>query len=300
MKNSKLKAKEGMTLIEVIISVTLLSILIVPLSALVMSSLKNNVSAECRQKASYVGQKVLEELKAYDQITLKGNSEKYFELLDGDKIEQNSEGKFVGSFNRTIYGGAYESTGKNENIYKVDVELEKDKNFQYNNASNLDKNSDGDFSLKFFRSGNIDKIQLGSDSRIITVTSDLVIELKKNASNLELNVFNKGDKTPIISSTKSDPVRNKVILNLKSNYEKTTNIEIKNKLSESVEVRLIKEKNSVGKINLSSSKGDVILYEEDEIEENPIADMYNYKVIVKDSKNNILFQGSTSNNVNIK
>ena len=297
---NKIKAKEGMTLIEVIISVALLSILIVPLSGLVMSSLKNNVSAESRQKASYVGQKVLEELKAYDQIILQGNGEKYFELLDGDKITKISDGKFAGSFNRTIYGGTYESTGKNEDIYKVDVELEKDKNFQYNNTSNLDKNSDADFSLKFSREGNIDKIQLASDSKIITFTSDLVIELKKNTSNLELNVFNKGDKTPIIIATKSDPVKNKTVLNLKSNYEKTTNIEIKNNLNESVEVRLIKEKNSVGKINLSSSKGDVILYEEDEIEENPIADMYNYKVIVKDSKNNTLFQGSSSNNVNIK
>ena len=297
---NKIKAKEGMTLIEVIISVALLSILIVPLSGLVMSSLKNNVSAESRQKASYVGQKVLEELKAYDQIILQGNGEKYFELLDGDKITKISDGKFAGSFNRTIYGGTYESTGKNEDIYKVDVELEKDKNFQYNNTSNLDKNSDADFSLKFSREGNIDKIQLASDSKIITFTSDLVIELKKNTSNLELNVFNKGDKTPIIIATKSYPVKNKTVLNLKSNYEKTTNIEIKNNLNESVEVRLIKEKNSVGKINLSSSKGDVILYEEDEIEENPIADMYNYKVIVKDSKNNSLFQGSSSNNVNIK
>ncbi len=73
MKNNKVKAKKGMTLIEVIISVALLSILIVPLLGLVMSSLKNNISAEYRQKASYIGQKVLEELKAYDKITLKND-----------------------------------------------------------------------------------------------------------------------------------------------------------------------------------------------------------------------------------
>ncbi|WP_352416857.1 type IV pilus modification PilV family protein, partial [Clostridium tertium] len=90
MKNNKVKAKKGMTLIEVIISVALLSILIVPLSGLVMSSLKNNISAEYRQKASYIGQKVLEELKAYDKITLKNDAgKKYFELLDGDEIIQD-------------------------------------------------------------------------------------------------------------------------------------------------------------------------------------------------------------------
>lgn len=300
MKNSKVRAKEGMTLIEVIISVALLAILIIPLSSLVMSSLENNVSAEYRQKASYVGQKVLEELKSYDEIKLSVSSPKYFELLDGDKISQDSKGKFVGSFDRTIYGGTSESTGKNEDSYRVDVELEKDKEFQYNNTNNLIKNSDGDFSLKFLRNDNIDKIQLVSDSKAVTVTSDLTIELKKNSNNLELSVFNKGDKTPIISDTKLDPVKNKIVFNLNSNYEKTTNIEVKNNLNESVEIRLIKGKNSIGKIKLLSSKGDVILYEEEEIQENLIADMYNYKVTVKDSKNNILFQGSSSKNVNIK
>ena len=83
MKNNKLKAKKGMTLIEVIISVALLSILIVPLSGLVMSSLENNISAEYRQKASYIGQKVLEELKAYDKITLKNDFTPLFFLRAG-------------------------------------------------------------------------------------------------------------------------------------------------------------------------------------------------------------------------
>ncbi|MDZ7548384.1 type IV pilus modification PilV family protein, partial [Clostridium perfringens] len=107
MKKEKLKAKYGMTLIEVIISVTLLSILVVPLSGLVISSLKTNKGAEHKQKASYIGQKVLEEIKAYDEITLKDDTGvKYFQLLDGDKIEKNSlsENKFTGSFKRTMYG----------------------------------------------------------------------------------------------------------------------------------------------------------------------------------------------------
>ncbi len=299
MKNNKLKAKKGMTLIEVIISVALLAILIIPLSSLVMSSLKNNIDAEDMQKASYIGQKVLEELKAYDEIKL-DESHKDFELLDGDKITQNSEGKFLGSFNRTIYGGTSESAGKNEDSYRVDVELEKDISFQYSNTNNLDKNSDSDFSLKFFNVGTIDSILLEPNLNGIPVTRDLTIELKKNSSNLELSVFNKDDKTPIISAIKLAPVKNKIVLNLNSNYEKTTNIEVKNNLDESVEIRLIKGKNSIGKLKLLSSKGDVILYEEDEVQENPIADMYNYKVTVKDSKNNTLFQGSSSNNVNIK
>ena len=105
MKNNKIKAKKGMTLVEVIISVTLLSILIVPLSGIVISSLKNSKDGENKQKASYIGQKVIEELKAYDNLVLKTEgSEKYFELLDGDKIRENiAEDGFIGSFERTIF-----------------------------------------------------------------------------------------------------------------------------------------------------------------------------------------------------
>lgn len=302
MKNNKVNAKKGMTLIEVIISVALLSILIVPLSGLVMSSLKNNISAEYRQKASYIGQKVLEELKAYDEITLSNTSPRYLELLDGDRITQVSEGNFEGKFQRTIYGSILEAEGRDEDIYNVEVELKKDSNFQYDNINNLDKNSNSDFRFKFLKVNNINKIQLVSDSNTNSVVADndLIIELKKNSNNLELKLFNKNNITPIISSSKLDPVNNKIILNLSSNYEKNTNIEIKNYLSESIEVHLIKQKNSIGKLNLTSSNGNIILYEENEIEENPIADMYNYKVAIRDNKNNILFEGSSSKNVNIK
>ena len=188
MKNNKVKAKKGMTLIEVIISVALLAILIVPLSGLVMSSLKNNISAEYRQKASYIGQKVLEELKAYDKITLKNDAgKKYFELLDGDEIiqdlkEDSTGNTFKGSFDRTIYGGASESAGKDDNLYNVEVKLEKDLNFQYENVNNLDKNNNAAFILNFLRdssNNNIIKIKDNSDN-IYAISNELIMELDKN------------------------------------------------------------------------------------------------------------------------
>ena len=89
----KNKAKKGITLIEVIISVTLLSILIIPLSTIVIKSLNNKEEASDRQKATYIGQKILEELKAYDVITLKEDSNtKYFNLLDGLDSDKEIKG----------------------------------------------------------------------------------------------------------------------------------------------------------------------------------------------------------------
>ncbi|WP_195266650.1 prepilin-type N-terminal cleavage/methylation domain-containing protein [Clostridium sp. 1001275B_160808_H3] len=306
MNNNKIKAKKGMTLIEVIISVALLSILIVPLSGLVMSSLKNNISAEYRQKASYIGQKVLEELKAYDEIKLQGGaSEKYFELLDGDKIIQDlnadSTGNtFKGNFERTIYGGTSESSGKDEDLYNVEVKLEKDLNFQYENVNNLDKNNNAAFILNFLRdssNNNVIKIEDNPDNSY-AVSNELIMELDKNSNNLI--IYKKNASTPLVTVNKTNVDNNNIVLYIKEGFSQNMNIEFKNNTEETVEIHLISGDNNSSKFKIYSSIGDVILYEEKQIEENPVADMYNYTVTVKDSENNILFEGSSSKNVNIK
>lgn len=306
MKNNKVKAKKGMTLIEVIISVALLSILIVPLSGLVMSSLKNNISAEYRQKASYIGQKVLEELKAYDKITLKNDAgKKYFELLGGDEIiqdlkEDSTGNTFKGSFDRTIYGGASESAGKDDNLYNVEVKLEKDLNFQYENVNNLDKNNNAAFILNFLRdssNNNIIKIK-DNPHNSYAISNELIMELDKNSNNLI--VYKKNESTPLVTVNKTNVDNNTIVLYIKEGFSQNINIEFKNNTEETVEIHLISGDNNYSKFKIYSSIGDVILYEEKQIEENPVADMYNYKVKVKDRENNILFEGSSSKNVNIK
>lgn len=306
MKNNKVKAKKGMTLIEVIISVALLAILIVPLSGLVMSSLKNNISAEYRQKASYIGQKVLEELKAYDKITLKNDAgKKYFELLDGDEIiqdlkEDSTGNTFKGSFDRTIYGGASESAGKDDNLYNVEVKLEKDLNFQYENVNNLDKNNNAAFILNFLRdSSNNDIIKIKDNSdNSYAISNELIMELDKNSNNLI--VYKKNESTPLVTVNKTNVDNNTIVLYIKEGFSQNINIEFKNNTEETVEIHLISGDNNYSKFKIYSSIGDVILYEEKQIEENPVADMYNYKVKVKDRENNILFEGSSSENVNIE
>ncbi|EEH96592.1 MULTISPECIES: prepilin-type N-terminal cleavage/methylation domain-containing protein [Clostridium] len=306
MKNNKVKAKKGMTLIEVIISVALLSILIVPLSGLVMSSLKNNISAEYRQKASYIGQKVLEELKAYDKITLKNDAgKKYFELLDGDEIiqdlkEDSTGNTFKGNFERTIYGGSSESVGKNEGIHTIEVELKKDINFIYDNVNNLAKNNNSAFILNFLRdssNNNIIKIKDNPDNSY-AISNELIMELDKNSNNLI--VYKKNESTPLVTVNKTNVDNNTIVLYIKEGFSQNINIEFKNNTEETVEIHLISGDNNYSKFKIYSSIGDVILYEEKQIEENPVADMYNYKVKVKDRENNILFEGSSSKNVNIE
>ena len=67
-KMKKVNKRKGITLIEVIISVALIAILLIPLTNLVMTSIKRNKKAEVKQEATNLGQKIVEELKAQDTI----------------------------------------------------------------------------------------------------------------------------------------------------------------------------------------------------------------------------------------
>ncbi|ASW42296.1 type IV pilus modification PilV family protein [Clostridium isatidis] len=302
MKTNKLKAKKGMTLIEVIISVALLSMLIVPLSGLVISSLSNNKRSEYKQRASYVGQKVLEELKAYDEILLNidGGTE-YFELLDGDRIIKASVGNsFSGNFSRTIYGSISEPLSTGEEIYQVSVTMERNDKFQYSDKDNLNEYSNADFRLNFLKDFN-NKVNLASDpinkSLSVSNNDEIIVELNDN---LNLKIYKKNNEASSIDETKSAEINNKLLLYVDETYSNSNNIEIKNNTSNIIDVYLIKNTASSGKLNIISNSGNVILYEEDEIEKNQIGDLYNYTVIVSDNNGKELFRGASSKNLYIR
>ena len=298
MKKNKSKAKKGMTLIEVIISVALLSILLIPISGLVMSSFKNSKKSEDKQNATYIGQKVLEELKAYDEIKLEGSDEKYFKLLDGDEIKQTSENEFEGDLKRTIYGITSETKSSNEEVYNVEINMIQDLNFKYSDMNNLNKNDNADLKLDFTNDG-VNKIKQNS-TESTKIDGDLVIELEKNLNELTLKISKKNSSNLIMEELKTNYNSGSVILYIEKTYSNKTNIEIKNNTGDHIDIYLIKQNNVIGKLNLISGNGNVILYEEDEIETNPVGDMYNYTVTVKDDNRNILFQGSSSKNIDIK
>ncbi|NLL31486.1 MAG: prepilin-type N-terminal cleavage/methylation domain-containing protein [Clostridiales bacterium] len=302
MKINKQKAKRGMTLIEVIISVALLSILIVPLSGLVISSLRNNKNSEYKQRASYVGQKVLEELKAYDEILLNidGGTE-YFELLDGDRIIKASVGNsFSGNFSRTIYGSISEPLSTGEEIYQVSVTMERNDKFQYSDKDNLNEYSNADFRLNFLKDFN-NKVNLASDpinkSLNVSNNDEIIVELNDN---LNLKIYKKNNEASSIDESKSAEINNKLLLYVDETYSNSNNIEIKNNTSNIIDVYLIKNAAASGKLNIISNSGNVILYEEDEIEKNQIGDLYNYTVIVSDNNGKELFRGASSKNLFIR
>lgn len=80
----KVKAKRGFSLIEIIISVALLAILLIPISNVVIGTTKKNKDAEIKNKVTTEAQKVLEELNSYDTIAF--DSSDNFTMLNGQMI----------------------------------------------------------------------------------------------------------------------------------------------------------------------------------------------------------------------
>lgn len=78
MKKKRIERK-GYTLLEVILSVALIALLLIPISNMIMTAMKSNKRADIRQDGAIVGQQVLEELKTYNSLS----SSTPINLLDG-------------------------------------------------------------------------------------------------------------------------------------------------------------------------------------------------------------------------
>lgn len=304
MKNRKVKAKKGMTLIEVIISVTLLSILIVPISGFMLSSLNNNISSQKKQEASYIGQKILEELKAYDYINLKSDNQgDYFELLDGDRISKINNNSFEGKFNRDIYG--LPNSTRNLNKYNVELIINEDSVFKYDNINNLDLHNDADYRIDFINENRTNYIiDNNNPQKKASFSENIKLDIGiENNNEFNLSIYDKNSSTEIkdLKNTKSS---NKIVLYITSDYKSdnnVTNIEVNNNTGETIFLYVIKEKGATEEININSNIGRIVVSEEEEITINTIGKLYKYTVKVAEerNKNKILFQGEGSNNINI-
>lgn len=308
MKTKNKRVKKGMTLVEVIISVALLSILIIPLSTLVLSGFKNSKDGENKQKAIYVGQKVLEEIKAYDKIILKEEGTpkyKYFELLDGDKVKKDGvNDKYTATFQRNIYGNPSESSGSKEPVFNVELEIKKNDKFDYSNVNSVNYTKAG-YKLKLVKKEGANKL-IDEDNPLkeIIVNDDLVMEIKTNT----LEIYNRNDRSNIKTIPIKSGQKSIIFINHDASFSiDNLNIEIINDLPSSVDINLVT--NSVTNVdasgnkrtvNIISSKGNIMFSKIDTAKEAGVLDMYNYSVIVKDSKNKILFEGDSSSNLIIK
>lgn len=291
------KMKKGMTLIEAIISVALLSLLIIPISGMILNSTRTNRKAEIKQNAAYLGQQVLEEIGTYDYVTLNNDGGTvFFQLLDGDKIEKQADGSYEGEI----------LSGNLPSDYEVKVLLEKYAGLKYEDKNTLDKYDSVPWRFDF--TGNTFKVlsptsfgNYGERMQSVVINNKPLIINIDSSSNIEM--VNLTTPTGRAELTKNGGDDSKILLyltdtNLVTNYP---DIEIRNKGSNNVNVYVVK-KNSDNKIKVSSIGSKVLLY--DNIlatEENKVGELYNIKVTVLDkSTGDEIFNGHTTSNIVFK
>lgn len=272
--------KKGMTLIEAIISVALLSVLIIPISGLVMTSINTNKRAEIKQEATYIGQKLLEEMKVYDEIILGVTKE--FQLLNGQKITKVGESdNFVGKFI--------------VDKYDVELSLNKDNQFVYDNniVSNEINTNEMDVVVEFVSNNTI------KYNNVNYVISDKLTIKTPNNDTDELEVIN-GDGTVIFKVTKASERKNKILFVINNDFKGDVNIDFHNERDEEVSIYVKKNSAVTGNLNINAFRGKIRIYNNINNEDkNKIGNLYNINVVVK-NKGNELFKGEVLQNILIK
>lgn len=272
--------KKGMTLIEAIISVALLSVLIIPISGLVMTSINTNKRAEIKQEATYIGQKLLEEMKVYDEIILGVTKE--FQLLNGQKITKVGESdNFVGKFI--------------VDKYDVELSLNKDNQFVYDNniVSNEINTNEMDVVVEFVSNNTIKYNNVN-----YVISDNLTIKTPNNDTD-ELAVIN-GDGTVIFKVTKASERKNKILFVINNDFKGDVNIDFHNERDEEVSIYVKKNSAITGNLNINAFRGKIRIYSNINNEDkNKIGNLYNINVVVK-NKGNELFKGEVLQNILIK
>ncbi|MBB6623417.1 type IV pilus modification PilV family protein [Clostridium gasigenes] len=285
---NKYTRKKGMTLIEAIISVALFSILIIPISGLVMTAMKTSEKAEAKQEASYIGQGILEEMNIYDEITIKDGK---FKFLDGGEIYEDSKNLYKDKGNIIRDG------------FNVEVTLNKDSNFEYKLSSDADSDdSKMDYILTLSKNVISGKTEVKCGNKIEEMPNDSILKIDESGR-MTLN-----DNTPNkIVVEKPKVSNNKISIYLDKTFSnKEINIDVENEKKnvtgnkEVLEVYIKSSKDVTDKLNVTGTKGKVKVYENIvDIPRGEMGDLYNIQVDVK-KNSDVLFTGKTTKNIVFK
>ncbi len=154
MKKNK-KNKSGYTLLEVILSVALIALLLVPITNIIMASMKSSNKAGIKQEGSGVGQRVLEELQNYENLDITKNQ---LTLLSGNTLNQTPGG----TLDEAEYTGIIQDGNKQ---YDVKLTVKRNNDFtNYITATNTAAvtKSDDEYTCKitFKKDGAYNEIEM--------------------------------------------------------------------------------------------------------------------------------------------
>jgi len=288
----KSNAKKGITLIEAIISVALLAILIIPLSNVVLAAFQTNKDGEIKQKASFAGQKILEEMEAYDEVKLEKDvdNKNFFKVLDGESITEENPGT-----------NSY-SAGLPRNNFRVVLTMVKDSNFNYNtdnNSENLNNRYDLSYELSNDSGGTPQYISQEAIKKTFVGNN---LTLKIDSSNIA-NVFKENSSIGIfLDKTLTVPLKNKILIKLNSTFPSTLNLNVDSAITGTTQIYIIKDTGCTSDVNIASVKGNIQVNRYMNLTGGEkIADLYNIDVkVYKGEATEVLFQGNTKKNITVK
>lgn len=289
---SRYKKKRGFTLVEVIISLAIISIMIIPAMNMIVNSTRNIQKAKQREQAELIGKEVIEEIKAIDLSGLAAPSSTKT-LSSGVTLNKETD-SITGS--ETIEGK-----------YKVEVTLVKRADITYsqeirNYDDELDVSIDeNNLIIKSTNGREILKQNItGKLSVVVTNENDVIkIGLKQTEDESEVPIsFYNEVKSIIVDGKKPGNIRFNLL-----NQDTAVNINfiIKNNIDSEFNLCISRSKGtkftSDEKIT-KESKGSVIITKQ-EFTPDEMGDIYDLNVTVE-RDGEVLFEGNGYKNINFK
>lgn len=170
--------KKGFTLVEVVLSITILAIIVTPILSMVLTSVKINKESEDKQKALYIAQQIVEQQKAASDIKVGITTTTAIDFTVTKTITELPEYKFPDSNINNEDSGAGEGDNKAKTFseIKYDVKLQVNStedenilNITYHNKNDINE-SYKQFKLDKF--GNVLNITNYDGNIIINVNKD--------------------------------------------------------------------------------------------------------------------------------
>ncbi len=270
---SLIKTKKAFTLIEVLLSLAILMIVIVPIFTMVMNTVTINKGGENKQKATLVAQETVEKIKSI--------SDKDFIHLDnyGDVLGLNIvQEKDLDRFN--ISG--------QKNGYSIEGYVEKsqgDMPYKYEQHKNV---INFDFKIDYEIEDNVNKLFISE--QYVTYTPHIIILLDKN--NIIIKDGKNGDILKSISNNNGN-----VLVHLGENTSDNINIDVENKNSNDFNIYISKDLKSLGNCNINNNYGNVKVYNNFENASDNKVSKTLYKIYIKVSKGKDVFEISTYRSV---
>lgn len=301
----KRRRKKAATLVEVIISIAIFSLLVLPTMSLILTSIKNVKKTNENEKAEIIGKQVIEEIKSMDLSRLENS----IELGNGIVLNKNEDGTIT---TRNDGEKGFQTIDDN---YQVEVTLTKNSNLEY---SSISDNMDGEFNI-YHKDGKlfIQDVKAKDDEGIkeirlkrnqdekITITNKYNLDEELNLIEIKLS---SGEVINIKKRNKNDEFNKEtgyIKFNLLESEEDTLdkikiNIDVKNLMSQDFNIYISKRENSNFETEVNIDKDSIggMLITDDIFTPNKIGDMYNLSVVVKkDSK--ILFNAEGYKNIDM-